>query len=145
VFYTYFISYFVLHNDCSEGRKHVAGNYVIIIIIIITMANLLQVHFVGFIASTVIVRDTICALVKQQYVLCVFVEVNFIVNNTTILSLTKKCVAANNERPVGLHVKCPMFCSHLGKFSVSRQIFKKFPVSNFTEILPFGAALIHAN
>jgi len=109
------------------------------------MTNLLQVHFVGFIASTVSVRGTICALAKQEYVLCVFVEVHIIVNNTTILSLAQKCVAANNERPLGLHVKCPMFCSHLGKFSVSRQIFKKFLVSNFTEIRPFGAALINAN
>lgn len=109
------------------------------------MVNLLQVHFVGFITSTVSVRGAICALVKQQYVLCVFVEVQNIANNTTLLSLAQKCVAANNERTVGLHVKCPMFCLHLGKFSVLRQIFKKLPLSNFTVIRPFGAALIHAN
>ena len=41
------------------------------------------------------------------------------------------------------YVQCLMFCSIVNKFVISGQILYKFPVSDFTEILPVGTALIH--
>jgi hypothetical protein len=46
---------------------------------------------------------------------------------------------------LGLHVHYPVFGTVLTKFRFSRQIFITFPIPNFTEILPVGAALIHAD
>ena len=41
----------------------------------------------------------------------------------------------NYERHLGIHVKCPYFCSILIKFGISRQIFIKFDNVKFHENL----------
>ena len=50
--------------------------------------------------------------------------------------LWRRYVAVNNKTCRGLRVKRRTFCAILTKFELSRQIFIKSAVSNFTEICP---------
>ena len=50
-----------------------------------------------------------------------------------------------NHTYVGLHAECPIFCPILTEFGFYRLVYIIVPtISNFVEIRPMEAALIHA-
>jgi hypothetical protein len=50
--------------------------------------------------------------------------------------------AGNSKIYLGLHVKCTILLPDFNQILISQWIFIKSPISNFTEILPVGVALI---
>ena len=60
-------------------------------------------------------------------------------------------VTVNNKTYLGLHVKCPTFLSDLNQtwIQADMDFYERFvwksPISNFMEICPVGAMLIHVD
>jgi hypothetical protein len=78
------------------------------------------------------------------------VELHITANNLEILSFAQKCflwriyVTSNNRTYLVLPVKCPILLSDFNQiWSFSIDFDKKSSISNFNEIRPVGAALIH--
>ena len=104
----------------------------------------MQVHFFGFTVLTVRFPGTISAVVNNNtFYVCLVRHMSFQqYNNTesrTKMLLWRICVAANNESPVGLHVKWTMFLFAFKQIFIFLTDFQKIPNIKFHRNLSIGS------
>jgi hypothetical protein len=94
-------------------------------------------------------RNHCCNGNTKMRSMCI-VELQVTINNIKILSVAQPCYygefmspATTQRNYLGIHINCPTFLFDFNQICLFSTIFMKPPISNFMEIRPVGAGLIH--